>query len=93
MSHLIEATPRQLIIEAEVQRMARYAIKPYKSRVIEDMKSNNTSGVTGVIRHKASGKWTTSISQGSKKIYLGLYADKKMAIKAVKLKKNLNNIK
>jgi hypothetical protein len=35
--------------------------------------ANNNSGKLGVGWHKASGKWTAQISDGGKKIYLGVF--------------------
>jgi hypothetical protein len=34
---------------------------------------NNTTGVTGVIRHKLTGKWRASIGHEGKKLHLGLF--------------------
>ena len=44
--------------------------------------SANTSGVMGVVRHKAAGKWQAQICDNGKPIYLGLFTNKNDAIKA-----------
>jgi len=56
---------------------------------IENMKnariySSNTSGVTGVLRHKDSKKWHSQIRVDKKNIYLGSFHDKFNAICARK---------
>lgn len=44
----------------------------------------NTSGVTGVYPHRATGKWKATITVDYKTIYLGLFATKAKAIDARK---------
>ena len=45
------------------------------------MKSNNTSGVTGVSWNRKAGKWDAYIKVNGKRINLGYYVDKQDAIK------------
>ncbi|MEG0285037.1 MAG: hypothetical protein RR494_02655 [Vagococcus sp.] len=45
---------------------------------------NNTTGVTGVIKHKKSGKWLAQIQFKGKDVYLGIYSEKRDAINARK---------
>jgi len=47
-------------------------------------RSDNTSGTTGVFRHKQSGKWRSLIVSGGRKIHLGYFHDKEDAIAARK---------
>ena len=47
-------------------------------------RSNNTSGTTGVHRHRVNRKWVATIFAGGKKVNLGSFANKKEAIKARK---------
>lgn len=46
--------------------------------------SNNTSGVSGVIWHKASQKWLAQIKVNRKNIHLGSFIDKSEAVAARK---------
>ncbi|HGF7373652.1 TPA: HNH endonuclease [Vibrio cholerae] len=39
------------------------------------MRHSNTSGVTGVSLHRATGSWCAEIKHKGKKVYLGLYKD------------------
>ena len=84
MSHMIEATPRQLIIEAEVKRMARYSLernqpkKPHKK---------SKSGILGVSWNGNSKRWQARAPDYT---YLGTYKCKLEAGKAVLAGKNLN---
>ena len=39
------------------------------------MRSDNTSGITGVVWHAAAKKWQASISSNRKTVYLGLFSD------------------
>jgi len=48
------------------------------------MKSNNTSGVTGVTWHKAIGKWQSQVSIGGKQKHLGYFTDPTEAAEVVK---------
>ena len=43
---------------------------------------NNTSGVVGVCRHKASGKWIAQIKVNFRNLHLGLFADFESAVAA-----------
>ena len=48
------------------------------------IRSNNTSGVTGVSKHKQTNKWRAYIEYNQKYIHLGLFNTKEEAIKARK---------
>lgn len=48
------------------------------------LRTDNSSGVTGVRWHKATGKWQADIMAFGTNIYLGLFVDKDDAIKARK---------
>lgn len=48
------------------------------------MLKSNTSGVTGVSFDKKTGKWESHISVKNKKVYLGRYDDKGLAVRARK---------
>ena len=50
----------------------------------KEVKSNNTSGVTGVIWDKSRKKWTAKITFKGKRYFLGRFEDKEEAIKARK---------
>ena len=47
-------------------------------------RSHNTSGVTGVSKHKQTNKWRAYIEYNQKYIHLGLFNTKEEAIKARK---------
>ena len=48
------------------------------------MKSNNTSGVSGVYLHKQTGKWCAQINAFGKTVGLGLFVEKRDAVIARK---------
>ena len=52
--------------------------------------SNNTSGLTGVRFHKASGKWVAEIKVDGERIHLGLFDTQKEA-EAVRLAANIEH--
>ena len=61
----------------------RWASKQVQSRNCR-LSSNNKSGTTGVIWHKAAEKWRAYIMVNRKQINLGLYEDLEEAVKARK---------
>ena len=92
MNELVEATPRQLALEAEVKKQARYQLKIYRPNEFTKPRSNNTSGFRGVTWNKQAGKFIAKTKQGKVNVYLGCYDTAEDANKAVKAKKNLNRI-
>ena len=90
MVHEVKATPRQLIIEAEVKRMARYKIaepKQSKPRIFKPSLDGLPVGV-----NMNNGKYIARAKIGKKQTYLGIYEDAKTAGEAVRLRKNLNKL-
>lgn len=51
----------------------------YENNRNRSMMSNNTSGIMGVYKHTATGKWMAFIRNGGKMRYLGLYDTKEEA--------------
>lgn len=45
---------------------------------------NNTSGATGVYKHKSTGKWTASIKKNNKNVYIGIFETFDEAVSARK---------
>jgi hypothetical protein len=64
-------TPSNLQLATNTENL-RKRVRPPK---------NNTSGVLGVSFHKAAGKWSASISHGGVKHHLGLFTQKRDAVK------------
>lgn len=48
------------------------------------LRADNVSGVTGVCRHKSTGKWQAQIKVNGQARYLGLFSNKQDAVEAVK---------
>lgn len=58
------------------------SVSRYENNRNKDMNKNNTSGVTGVVWHKASGKWLSRIYNNYQCINLGLFESFKDAVDA-----------
>jgi len=56
-----------------------------ENRKNQSIRSDNTSGVTGVYWHKRRGKWRSIITVDGNQIHLGWYKDKSDAVAARKL--------
>lgn len=73
-------------------KLTRHDNRKYNLRIVtksqnqmnKTKQSNNTSGVTGVSWHKASGKWASYIIVNKQQIHLGLHDTFENAIKARK---------
>ena len=59
-------------------------VSSYENSRNQTLRSDNTSGCFGVCWHKSTGKWVSRITVKRKRIHLGLFTDKREAIRVRK---------